>query len=73
MSEEVQDTGRVYAEALKSLSGVIEMVAKPATPFALVRVAVRLSFGDAAASKILKDLGFGFYLDLLSENNEPTF
>jgi len=45
----------------------------PFSSFALVRVAVRLSFGDAAASKILKDLGFGFYLDLLSENNEPTF
>jgi transcriptional regulator with XRE-family HTH domain len=45
----------------------------PFCRFALIKVAVRLSFGDAIAEKVLKDMGLGFFTDLLSEKEEPTF
>ncbi len=45
----------------------------PFCAFALVRVAVRLNFGDAVADKVLRDLGLSFYMELLSEHEEPTF
>lgn len=45
----------------------------PFCRFALIKVAVRLSFGDAVADKVLRDMGLGFFTDLLSEKDELTF
>ena len=45
----------------------------PFCSFGLVRAAVRINFGDAAADKILRDLGLSYWLDLLYKKEEETF
>ncbi len=53
-----------FLKAMPSKGDPLRMLTQFCT-FALCRAAIRLSFGDAAAPKILRDLRLGYWLDLL--------
>jgi hypothetical protein len=57
-----------FLKAMPSKGDPLRMLT-PFCVFALCRAAVRLSFGDAAAPKILRDLTLGYWLDLLEEGD----